>query len=171
MIVHPAVTVFEAGVERVAELAELNRQLRDDEGYPDPMTDPKMAATVHCPMCRFHGLPCHGVTVVTHAQFVERMTNWLHAGYRSYLACEDGHTVGYCLFQETAKYYYQLRHFFVVRERRRRGIGTALLDWMYAHVWSSKPVLLEVFSHNAPAVAFYRAYGFRVRTTVLRMEK
>ena len=30
-------------------------------------TNPKMAATVHCPMRRFHGLPCHGVTVVTHA--------------------------------------------------------------------------------------------------------
>ena len=143
MIVQPAVTIFEAGVERIAELAELNRQLRDDEGYPDPMTQ---------------------------AQFVERMTNWLHDGYRSYLACEDGHTVGYCMFRETARHY-QLRHFFVVRDRRRRGIGTALLDWMYAHVWSGKPVLLEVFSHNAPAVTFYRAYGFRVRTTVLRMEK
>ena len=139
----PAVIVCEAGVERVAELAELNRQLRDDEGYPDPMT---------------------------HEQFVERMTNWLQDGYRSCLACQNGHTVGYCLFRETPRHY-QLRHLFVVRERRRRGIGTALLDWMYAHVWSGKPVLLEVFSHNAPAVAFYRAYGFRLRSTVLRLEK
>ena len=64
-----AVTVFQGGLARVAELAELNRQLRDDEGYPDPMT---------------------------HAQLVERMTNWLQDGYRSYLACQDGRTVGYC---------------------------------------------------------------------------
>ena len=52
------ITVAEAGLERVAELAELNRQLRDDEGYPDPMT---------------------------HGQLVERMTNWLQDGYRELL--------------------------------------------------------------------------------------
>ena len=137
----PAVIVCEAGVERVAELAELNRQLRDDEGYPDPMT---------------------------HGQLVERMTNWLQDGYRSYLACQDGRTVGYCLFRETPRYF-QLRHLFVASDRRRRGIATALLDWMYSHVWSGKPVRLDVFSHNGPAVAFYRAYGFRI--AVLRMEK
>ena len=137
----PAVTVFEAGLERVAELAELNRQLRDDEGYPDPMTQ---------------------------AQLAERMTNWLQDGYRCYLARQVGHTVGYCMFRE-APTYYHLRHLYVARDHRRRGIATALLDWMYAHVWSGKPVRLDVFSHNAPAVAFYRAYGFRV--AVLRMEK
>ena len=110
-----AITVTEAGRERVAELAELNRQLREDEGYPDPMT---------------------------HAQLVERMTNWLQDGYRCYPACQDGRTAGYCMFRETPRYY-QLRHPFVVRHRRRRGIATALLDWMYVHVWSGKPVILE----------------------------
>ena len=130
-----------AGVERAAELAELNRQLRDDEGYPDQMTP---------------------------AQLVERMTNWLQDGYRCYLARQDGHTVGYCMFREAPRYCY-LRHLFVAREQRRRGIATALLDWMYAHVWSDKPVRLDVFAHNAPTVTFYRAYGFRI--AVLRMEK
>ena len=57
----------------------------------------------------------------------------------------------------------------MARDHRRRGIATALLDWMYDHEWSGKPVWLEVFSHNMPAVAFYRAYGFRI--TVLGMEK
>ena len=40
---------------------------------------------------------------------------------------------------------------------------------MYSQVWSGKPVRLDVFSHSAPAVAFYRGYGFRI--AVLRMEK
>ena len=31
---------------------------------------PKMAATLHCPMRRFHGLPCHGVIVVTHFESI-----------------------------------------------------------------------------------------------------
>ena len=105
---------------------------------------------------------------MTPAQLVERMTNWLQDGYRCYLARQDGHTVGYCMFREAPRYCY-LRHLFVAREQRRRGIATALLDWMYAHVWSDKPVRLDVFAHNTPAVTFYRAYGFRI--AVLRMEK
>ena len=32
---------------------------------PREETGPKMAATVPCPMRRFHALPCHGVTVLT----------------------------------------------------------------------------------------------------------
>ena len=68
----------------------------------------------------------------------------------------------------TAAHYY-LRQLFVARGQRRRGIATALMDWMYANVWSGKPVRLDVFVHNEEAVAFYRGYGFRV--AVLRMEK
>ena len=44
-----------------------------------------------------------------------------------------------------------------------------MMDWMYANVWTDKPVRLDVLAHNEEAAAFYRAYGFRV--AVLRMEK
>ena len=57
----------------------------------------------------------------------------------------------------------------MVREHRRLGVATELLDWLYANAWAGKPVRLDVFTHNADAVAFYRAYGFRV--AVLRMER
>ena len=43
------------------------------------------------------------------------------------------------------------------------------MDWMYANVWSGKPVRLDVFAHNEEAVAFYKEYGFRIG--VYRMEK
>ena len=103
-----AITVADAGLKRVAELAELNRQLRDDEGYPDPMTP---------------------------AQLVERMTNWLQDGYRYYLALQDGHTPP---------------------GPARPACPT------------TRGRTVQV-SHNMPAVAFYRAYGFHI--AVLRMEK
>ncbi len=62
-----------------------------------------------------------------------------------------------------------VRQLFVARACRRRGIATALMDWMCTNVWSGKPVRLDVFAHNEDAIAFYRGYGFRV--AVLRMEK
>ena len=134
-------TINRADASDVKELAELNRQLIEDEQHPNPMTRDELA---------------------------ERMIRWMEEGYTCYVARSGGVSVGYCLFRDDGKHYY-LRQLFVARACRRRGIATALLDWMYANVWSGKPVRLDVFAHNEEAVAFYRGYGFRV--AVLRMEK
>ena len=122
-------------------LTELNRRLIEDERAPNSMNLRQLA---------------------------ERMAQWLAEGYTCYLATEAGETVAYCLFRDDGDYYY-LRQLYVERRHRRTGIATRLLDWMFANVWLAKPVRLEVFVHNATAIAFYRAYGFRVG--VLRMEK
>jgi ribosomal protein S18 acetylase RimI-like enzyme len=92
----------------------------------------------------------------------------MEEGYRCYVARVGGTSAGYCLFRDDGKHYY-LRQLFVARGQRRRRIATALMDWMYANVWSGKPVRLDVFADNEEAVAFYRSYGFRV--AVLRMER
>ena len=134
-------TVVRADASHVDELAELNRQLIEDEQHPNPMTRSELA---------------------------ERMVRWMEEGYQCYLAWVGGATAGYCLFRDDGPNYY-LRQLFVARGHRRRGVATALMDWMYANVWSGKPVRLDVFAHNEEAVAFYRAYGFRV--AVLRMER
>ncbi len=134
-------TVVKADASQVEELAELNRQIIDDEQHPESMT---------------------------RAQLAERMASWLQDGYVGYVAHRAGATVGYCLFRDAGRHYY-LRQLFIARSHRRRGLATALLDWMYANVWAGKPVRLDVFAHNERAVAFYKAYGFRV--AVLRMEK
>ena len=102
------------------------------------------------------------------AELAERMTLWLQTHYTAHLAREDGITVGYCLFRDDGMHYY-LRQLFIARTHRRRGLATALMDWMYANVWTDKPVRLDVLAHNREAVAFYKAYGFRI--AVLRMEK
>ena len=134
-------TINRADASDAEELAELNRQLIEDEQHPNPMTQ---------------------------AELAERMIRWMEEGYACYVARSGGVTAGYCLYRDDGKHYY-LRQLFVARSQRRRGIATALMDWMYANVWSGKPVRLDVFVHNREAVAFYRGYGFRV--AVLRMEK
>ena len=96
------------------------------------------------------------------------MGEWLHGEYACYLGTEDGSTIAYCLFRDDGEYYY-MRQLFVERTRRRKGIATQFLDWMYQNVWTDKKVRLDVLSHNEEAIAFYKAYGFQIGC--MRMEK
>ena len=133
--------IRKAEASEFAKLAELNRKLIHDERHPNPMNAQQLA---------------------------ERMGAWLHGEYSCYVAEEGGETIAYCLFRDDGEYYY-MRQLFVEREHRRRGIATEFLDWMYDHIWKDKRVRLDVLSHNQEAIAFYKAYGFRVGC--LRMEK
>ena len=101
-------------------------------------------------------------------QLTQRMIDWLQGEYTCYLATKDSITVAYCLFRDDCKYYY-MRQLFVERGHRRKGIATILLDWMYKNIWTDKEIRLDVLSTNEEAIAFYKAYGFRVGC--LRMEK
>ena len=104
---------------------------------------------------------------MTTDQLIERMAHWLECGHRCYMALQGDHPVAYCLFMDMDRQYF-LRHLFVARDSRRRGIATTMLDWMYANEWTDKLVSLEVLLRNKPAVDFYRYYGFL--PTVLAMQ-
>ena len=125
----------------VDRLAELNKQLIEDERHPNPMDV---------------------------AQLGQRMKDWLAGGYTCYLAKRGGRIIAYCLYRDDGAHYY-MRQLYVTRENRRRGIGTQLLDWLYENVWTDKRVRLDVLAHNTEAVAFYERYGYRIG--VHRMEK
>lgn len=117
-----------------ALLAPLNKRLIEDEGHPNPMTV---------------------------SELVERMAGWLAGAYIAYVLREGDTIAAYALYRDDGDTYY-LRQLYVERGFRRRGLATHLLDWLYANVWRDKPVRLEVLAHNAGAIAFYEAYGFRV---------
>ncbi len=53
---------------------------------------------------------------------------------------------------------------------RGRGVGRALLEAAiaWAHSRGATKVVLEVFTHNAPAIALYRRCGFREVASPLR---
>jgi ribosomal protein S18 acetylase RimI-like enzyme len=133
--------IAQATLDDVDQLAVLNKYLIEDEQHPNPMNVQQLA---------------------------ERMRGWLQGEYIGYLARIDDRIAAYCLFRDDGDYYY-LRHLYVERGFRRRGIATQLLDWMYANIWKDKKVRLSVLVHNEGAIAFYERYGFE--TKVLKLEK
>lgn len=114
-------------------LAQLNHQLIRDEGHRNRMTVPELA---------------------------ERMRDWLSGEYRATIFEDGGEVVAYALFREQAEEIY-LRQFFVVRHRRRQGLGRRAWERLRSQVWpKSKRLTVEVLVSNMSGVAFWRAMGY-----------
>jgi GNAT superfamily N-acetyltransferase len=124
-----------ATVNDCSLLADLNHQLIRDEGHRNKMD------------------------VV---QLSQRMNGWLQFGeYAAVLFQHGGDVVSYALYRETAEVV-ELRQLFVIRNRRREGIGRQTLTILRGRVWpKTKRLTVEVLAKNAAAVAFWRALGFR----------
>ncbi|MEM7331525.1 MAG: GNAT family N-acetyltransferase [Chloroflexota bacterium] len=123
--------IREATQQDIPQLGKLNHQLIQDEGHENKL----------------------GVTGLQ-----KRMAVWLLHEYRCFVATQKHLIVGYALFKSTATGFY-LRQLFVSRDHRRLGIGTALLDFLFAEVWHEQELRLEVLSTNHQAIAFYEQYG------------
>jgi GNAT superfamily N-acetyltransferase len=123
-----------AGDGDVERLAVLNHQLIRDEGHRNRMSIPELA---------------------------ERMRGWLAAGYAAAIFESEGETVAYALFRERPDEVY-LRQLYVVRERRRQGIGRAAMEILRDQIWpTGKRLTVDVLVKNEPAVAFWHAVGYR----------
>ena len=117
-----------------ALLAELNHQLIRDEGHRNPMTI---------------------------SQLQERMQHWLAEGYVAVLFEDGKDIVAYALYHESPEKIY-LRHLFVVRNRRRQGIGRKVVGLLRAKIWpKDKRLTVDVLVHNTSSVAFWRAVGYQ----------
>jgi len=115
-------------------LAELNHQLIRDEGHRNKMTVPELE---------------------------ERMKNWLTSEYTAVIFEDGAGTVAYALYREQLKEIY-LRQLFVVRNRRREGIGRKAMDILRSKIWTKgKRLTVEVLVKNEAAIAFWRAVGYR----------
>jgi len=116
-------------------LAQLNKQLIDDEGHRNRMTLPELE---------------------------QRMAGWIGGGgYEAVLFERDGMSVGYALFRREPEHIY-LRQFFVCRDVRRQGIGRRAVEWLQQNKWRDAPrVRLDVLMANEQAIEFWRAVGFR----------
>ncbi len=121
-------------LEDVRTLAELNRQLIQDEGHRNPMNA---------------------------AQLEDRLRGWLVSGeYRTVLFEQENQVVAYGLFRETEAEIH-LRQFFVVRHCRRQGIGRRAMEELLSNVWPShKRLTVSVLVRNQTGIAFWRAMGF-----------
>src|SRR5258706_1589217 len=90
-------------------LAELNHQLLQDEGHRN----------------RFMTVP----------QLEERMRGWLSGEYRAVIFEDCGDIVVHALYRERPDEIY-LRQLFVVRERRRQGLGRRAVEIFRSHIWA-----------------------------------
>ena len=129
----------ELGVRRAAlgdvpRLAALNLELILDEGSRNPMTVPELT---------------------------ERMRAWLTGECVAHLFEAAGQPVAYALWRDDGDAIY-LRQFFVVRDRRRAGIGRRAIQILLAEVFPpGKRVTLDVLIENEAARRFWEAVGFR----------
>ncbi|HTT57476.1 MAG TPA: GNAT family N-acetyltransferase [Opitutaceae bacterium] len=116
-------------------LGVLNRQLIQDEGHRNPMTE---------------------------LQLAKRMRLWIgRGGYTALLFEEHGAVVAYALYREAPDEIY-LRHLFVVRNRRRRGIGRRVMQTLVEQIWPhGKRLTVEVLCRNTPGIAFWKAMGYQ----------
>ena len=116
-----------------AQLAELNHQLIRDEGHRNNMTVPELA---------------------------ERMRKWLATEYAAVIFTLGGETVAYALYADLPHEIY-LRHLFVVRHRRRQGIGRGAMEILRSKIWPAhKRLAVEVLTKNTGGVAFWRSVGY-----------
>ena len=115
-------------------LAELNLQLIRDEGHRNKMTVPELE---------------------------QRLRGWLQSEYTAILFEEAGETIAYALYREQAQEIY-LRQLFVVRSRRRQGLGRQVIGILRQQIWpKNKRLTVEVLVKNTAAVAFWRAVGYQ----------
>lgn len=127
-------TFRRATVDDCARLAELHQQLIRGEGHRNPMTI---------------------------AELEQRMSGWLASEYVAMIFEEEGEAVAYALYREESKEIY-LRQLFVVRNRRRQGIGRQAVEILRSQIWpKQKRLTVEVLVQNPAAVAFWRAMGYR----------
>ena len=89
--------IRQAGMSDIPVLAQLNRQLIEDECHRNPMDEKQLA---------------------------DRMRRWLKSDYDAALFETDGRIVAYALYRQHEYDGILLRHFFVARDARRKGVGT-----------------------------------------------
>jgi predicted acetyltransferase len=125
-------TFRQAGSVDCAMLAEMNHQLIRDEGHRNKMSV---------------------------AELEQRMKRWLSAEYEAQIFEVGDEVVAYALYRGQAAEIY-LRQLFVVRNRRRQGIGRTALEILRTKIWpKGRRLTVEVLTHNTDAVAFWRAVG------------
>lgn len=123
-------------------LAELNRQLIEDEGHANPMSV---------------------------AELERRMRGWLVRSYTAVLFLEEAGVVGYALYRSDDAGIF-LRQFFICRSERRKGRGRAAMRLLLGRIWPpGTTVTLEALCSNQAAIAFWHSLGFGDYAMTLRL--
>jgi ribosomal protein S18 acetylase RimI-like enzyme len=132
-----------AVIENCDELVEMNNQLVIDEQFDVILPQDKM---------------------------IERMQDFIQGSvYDCYLMVHDNVVCGYCLVDTTKTPLY-LRHLFVKKEHRRKGLGKKTIQ-MLLQMYKTDSLDIEVMAWNANALKFYESIGFKPRFIGMRISK
>lgn len=126
-----------------ALLFEMNHHLMEDERYDRPPSEEDLKKR----WIDFINLPRYGV----------------------YLFEENGDVVGYAIvhLDETPRY---LRHFFISRSHRRKGLGTTCFNKLLEYL-QTETIDLDVMSWNERGYDFWKSMGFTERCRVMAYDK
>jgi len=135
MIDRGALRIDKAKSTEVDLLAQLNRQLDEDEPYAYP-------------------LPLSALS--------ERMACWIAEGEHQVLLFRSGdQLIGYAVWRAAERGTY-LRHFFICRDRRGQGWGRAAIQLLCREVFpKDRPVNIDTAIGNKAGIAFWHAIGFQ----------
>lgn len=125
------VSVKECTSEDIALLAEMNKQLIEDEKADNPMDI---------------------------IQLQDRMAEFLNSGYKAFLFAADENFVGYALCDMTKEPIY-LRQFFIKREERRKQYGKTAFEKLLQKLEVNE-IDVDVFAWNEAGMKFYEEIGF-----------
>jgi ribosomal protein S18 acetylase RimI-like enzyme len=135
----------------VPTLARLNEQLIEDEGHPVPLRGRALA---------------------------ERMRGWLETDYSAALGLVETETESdrdtdpavYALWRPDENNAVYLRQFFVARQHRRRGLGTAAPRILREQYWPpATRIRLDVLVTNERGLAFWRSFGFQDHAILMEL--
>jgi ribosomal protein S18 acetylase RimI-like enzyme len=131
-----------AQLSDAAWLAEWNHQLIRDEGHRNPMTIPKLEM---------------------------RMRRWLGGEYQAMIFEQDDRVVAYALYRPGENAIH-LRHFFVHRQHRNKGIGQEAMRILLTGIWpKDRRVVVEALVQNFSAREFWKTIGFKEYSIALEI--
>jgi N-acetylglutamate synthase-like GNAT family acetyltransferase len=125
------VDINECKLENVNLLAEMNKQLIEDEKSDN---------------------------IMDISQLKNRMVDFLNNGYKAFLFSVEKNIVGYALCDITKRPIY-LRQFFIKREERRKYYGKESFKKLLEKVGTNE-IEIDVYSWNKTGKKFWESIGF-----------
>jgi len=139
-------TLRRAGPDEYELLGRMNRELIEDEHHRNPMNA---------------------------AELAERARRLIEKGWSIELIVRGREIVGFATYRREPAgplaTQFHLRHFFVARQWRRRGIGREALRPLLARCKRGECVVIDVLEANPEGRAFWSSMGFE--PYALRMER
>jgi GNAT superfamily N-acetyltransferase len=92
-----------------------------------------------------------------------RMRNWLTSGaMRGVIFEVDSRPVGYTVFGIEPDSTVNLRHFFIARDQRRRGLGTAAMNLLVQGILPrGARITVVVLAQNEAGIKFWESLDFK----------